>query len=129
MNRPSAEIEPGSMLPTDALACVPFDRTETSRVVPVTRSCTNRSSYPLASSRTMSVATDVKRTKRPVAEMSELELSSFPSRPWLSTLMRVVLPVRRSCTKMSCTPFVSPRTRFDASDVKDTKRPFAEIEA
>ena len=113
MKRPSAEIEPGSTLPTAAFAWAPFDRTVTSRVVPVTRSCTNRSSYPLASFRTRFVAVDDTTTKRPVAEMSDAELSSLPWRPRLLTLARVVLSVRRSCTKMSCTPFVSPWTRFD----------------
>jgi hypothetical protein len=43
-----------------------------------------------------------------------------PCLPALVTLTRVVFPVRMSRTKTSGSLFVSPRTRFDAIDVKAT---------
>jgi hypothetical protein len=44
------------------------------------------------------------------------------------TLTRLVVPVWRSRTKTSESPFVSPPTRFEANEEKATKRPLAEIE-
>src|SRR5207302_9890426 len=56
------------------------------------------------------------------------QLPPLPWSPALSTRSRSVVRVRRSWTKTSATPFVSPHTRFVASDQKTTKRPFALIE-
>jgi len=39
-----------------------------------------------------------------------------PSTPLLSTLTRVVVPLTRSCTKMSDASFASLAIRFDDSD-------------
>jgi hypothetical protein len=44
------------------------------------------------------------------------------------TLTRLVVWFLRSRMKTSVESFVSPATRFDASEEKATKRPFAEIE-
>src|SRR5687768_13123634 len=44
-------------------------------------------------------------------------------------LTRVVVPVRRSRTKTSEAPFVSPGTSVDASEAKATKRPVSDTEA
>ena len=74
------------------------------------------------------MAADVKATKRPSALIAGERLSPFPWFPALSTLTRSVVPVRRSWTNTSATPFVSPGTRLMAAEVKATKRPSALID-
>src|SRR5438552_1822063 len=70
-------------------------------------------------------------TKRPAAERAgtakEPPLLPFPCAPPDATLTRSVLPVCRSWTNTSDTPFVSPATRSVAALSKATKRPSAEI--
>jgi hypothetical protein len=49
----------------------------------------------------------------------------LPCSPELDTLIRVVIPVRRSFAKTSSALFVSPGTRSDADDQKISRRPSA----
>ena len=44
-----------------------------------------------------------------------------------ATLTRMVVPVRRSRTKTSGRPFVSPSTRLEAYEVNITYRPLDEV--
>src|SRR5882672_8260035 len=55
-----------------------------------------------------------------------MQLSSFPGTPEGSTLMHSVVPLTRSWTKRSCTPFVSLATRLVARLMNTTNRPSAE---
>jgi hypothetical protein len=82
---------------------------------------------PLVSRSTRSAASDTNATTRPSAEMAGSKLRPPASAPRRPTLTRSVLPVRRSWTKTSSAPFVSPGTRFAASEEKATNRPSAEI--
>src|SRR5438094_611248 len=52
-------------------------------------------------------------------------LLPFACAPLLLTLTRSVVPVSRSRTKISGTPFVSPGTRLSENETKATKRPLA----
>src|SRR4051812_49104893 len=74
------------------------------------------------------VARDSNTTYRPSPEIDGLPLGPLASAPVELTLTRVVTPVRRSRTKTSGTPLLSPRTRFGAVDAKATNRPSAEID-
>ena len=49
-----------------------------------------------------------------IGEPQTLAAACCASAPLLSVLMRVVMPVIRSCKKTSSRPLVSPLTRFDA---------------
>ena len=51
------------------------------------------------------------------------ELAPLPSSPVDALLTRTVVPVERSVTKTSETPFVSPATRSVAAERNATKRP------
>ena len=71
---------------------------------------------PFVSPGTRFVASDSKTASRPSALSAGRTLSPFASTPLLPTLMRLVAPLRWSWTKTSVAPFVSPGTRFDASE-------------
>src|SRR5919107_2507025 len=105
----------------------PRGPTDTRRVVPRRRSRTNTSFIPLVSRRTRFVAAEVKATYRPFAEIVGSTLPLSPCRPFAPTETRCTRPDRRSRTKTSSAPLVSPGTRLDASDTKATKRPSADI--
>src|SRR5947208_3247239 len=123
-NRPSAEIDGGKLV---SLPCVPCEATLTRLVLPALRSRTNPSPAPFLSPATSLLAHDRNATNRPSAEIDAAKLSPLACAPWESTLTRWVLPVLRSRTKTSPTPFVSPFTSWAADDPKATKRPSAEI--
>ena len=95
--------------------------------MPVWRSRTNTSSLPLVSPGTRLLASELKATKRPSAEIAGSKLSPLPWTPPGPRLTRWVVPVWRSRTNTSSTPLVSPGTRLVASESKATKRPSAEI--
>ncbi len=59
-------------------------------------------------------------TVRPSALIDGAKLSALPPALTIS-----VTPVRRSRTKTSVRPFVSPATRLDAPESNATKRPSA----
>src|SRR5439155_233563 len=122
--RPSA-LTAGAPLPQ--LPWVPALSTLTRSVMPVCRSWTKTSAYPLVASATRLVAYDSKATKRPSALIEGLPLEPLPSVPALLTLTRSVVPVHRSRTNTSCHPLVSPGTRWVAREEKATKRPSALI--
>ncbi len=86
--------------------------------------------FAFVSPETRFVAELMNATKRPSAEIERPQspLLSFPCVPSVATLTRSVVPLRRSRTKMSRRPFVSPATRFEAALWNATKRPSAEIE-
>src|SRR5439155_23969597 len=65
--------------------------------------------------------------KRPSALMLGAPPPKLPCPPELSTLTRSVMPVWRSRTNASGSPFVSPGTRLDATDSNATNRPSALI--
>src|SRR5439155_1055441 len=97
------------------------------------RSRTKRSTLPFVSPGTRLEAWLAKATKRPSAETDGdgVHTTDAPL-PWVSseaTLTRSVTPVRRSWTKTSSAPFVSPLTRLEARLAKATKRPSAEMDA
>ena len=94
--------------------------------MPLTRSWTKTSSTPLVSPAARLLARLSKATTRPSAESEGDKLTLSPWMPDESTLTLVVWPVRRSCTKMSREPFVSPPTRFVAALWKATICPSAE---
>src|SRR5262249_34611575 len=66
-------------------------------------------------------------TTLPSALTSDARLRPFAS-PRGPTLTRLVVPAARSRTKMSWTPFQSPRTRFVAADGNATTAPSALID-
>src|SRR5947208_4418361 len=107
---------------------VPSDATLTRSVTPVSRSWTRTSSALFVSPLTRLEAKLPKATKRPSAEMDGLKEPSLPWVPSDATLTRSVTPVRRSCTKTSEPPLVSPLTRLEAKLSKATKRPSAEMD-
>src|SRR2546422_10585394 len=82
---------------------------------------------PFVSPATRLFANEGNATKRPSAEIDAAKLSPLACAPWESTLTRLVLPVLRSRTKTSLTPFVSPFTSLAADDPEATKGPSAEI--
>src|SRR5438270_261408 len=123
--RPSAEIDGAKLV---SLACGPWESTLTRLVLPVLRSRTKTSPAPFGSPATRLLALDRNATNRPSAEIDAAKLSPLACAPWELTLTRLVLPVLRSRTKTSPTPFVSPPTRLLAVESKVTKRPSAEIE-
>jgi hypothetical protein len=101
-----------------------------STVVFALRSRMKTSETPFVSPSTRFVAAEVNATLVPSAEIDEEVLSPLPSTGGEPppTLTRLVVCVVRSRTKTSETPFVSPSTRFDATESKATYRPSAEIE-
>ena len=133
--RPFALID-GALLPLrerSPPACLPRLLTLTLVVRPVRRSRTKTSARLLVSWATRFDASDRKTTLRPSALMppafeppngSELRRACAPL---LETLTRLVLPVRRSRTNASVLPLVSPATRFRASELNRTYRPWAVI--
>src|SRR5439155_797933 len=123
--RPSAEIDGPPLM---SFPSMPAELTLTRVVVPVSRSRTKTSETPFVSPPTRFEASETKATKRPAAEIDGSLLSLFPSTPAELTLTLVMVPVSRSRTKTSPVPFVSPPTRFEASDQNATKRPSAEID-
>src|SRR5256885_1385746 len=123
-NRPSAEIDGGKLVP---LPCAPWEATLTRLVLPALRSRTNPSPAAFPSPAARLAAPEWKATKGPSAEIGGAKLAPLACAPWELTLTRVVLPVLRSRTKTSPTPFVSPATRLLAVESKVTKRPSAEI--
>src|SRR5262245_26113417 len=108
-----------------AFAGVPSLARLTHVVAPVARSWTKMCRWPSAQRPSRFVASDWKPMKRPLALMAQFRLPAFAWAPLLATLARVVVAVKRSRTKTSLTPFVSPGTRFVAADVNATKRPLA----
>jgi hypothetical protein len=102
--------------------------TLTRLVVPVWRSRTKTSRSPFVSPPTRFEAPEMKATKRPSAEIEAPKPPKSACTPAVLTLTRLVVPVWRSRMKTSDSPFVSPPTRFEATDSKATKRPSAEIE-
>src|SRR2546422_463512 len=123
-NRPSAEIDGGKLV---SLPCVPCEATLTRLVLPALRSRANTSLAPFVSPPTRLLALDRNATNRPSAEIGAAKLSPLACAPWELTLTRLVLPVFRSRTTTSPTPFVSPCTSWAADDPKTTKRPSAEV--
>ncbi len=132
--RPSAEIaaEEESSFPLAPAASV---ARLTSVVVFVSRSRTNTSKVASVSSGCRFEAPELKATKRPSAEIAGTSDSPFPFAPAtpatsLARLTSVVVLVSRSRTstsRPSRPPSVSSGWRFEASDVKATSRPSAEI--
>src|SRR5947207_11476816 len=96
-------------------------------VVPVFRSRTKTSKSPFASSSaTKSVAKLSNATKRPSALMAGAKEKPLPLPvPALLALTRVVVPVFRSRTKTSKSPFASSGTKSVARLSNATKRPSA----
>jgi hypothetical protein len=108
-------------------SCAPMESRLTRSVAPVRRSWTKASGTPFVSPGTRFVAELPKTTNRPSAESAGPPLAPLGWVPTESTLIRSVVPVMRSRTKMSSTPFVSPGTRFVARLPNATNRPSAEI--
>ncbi|GJD76556.1 hypothetical protein CFIICLFH_4814 [Methylobacterium goesingense] len=126
---PSAEIE-APVLPPPAAACAPVLSVETRVMAPVLRSLTKTSVAPFVSPVTRLVARLWKATRVPSAEIEGARLPPpVLCAPVLSVETRVVVPVPRSLTKMSCRPLVSPVTRLLEVLTKATRVPSAEIEA
>ena len=111
--RPSP-LRDGWSLPP--FAWLPSKPTLTRVVVFAWRSRMKMSFASLVSPSTRFDAAVEKATKRPSSESAGAKLSPFASTPALLTLTRSVSPVWRSRTKTSRAPFVSPWTRFDASE-------------
>jgi len=109
--RPSPLIE-GSRL--SEFPSLPELSTLTRSVVPVSRSWTKTSKAPFVSFGTRFEEVELNVTKRPSSLMDPMELPPFPSAPELSTLTRSVVPVKRSWTKASDWPFMSPGTNPEA---------------
>ena len=89
----------------------------------VSRSRTKTSEAPLVSPVTRLLAVELKATKRSSPLNVVKPPPPLPRLPALSTLIMVVAPVWRSCTKSSETLLVSPVTRLVALDRNPTKRP------
>jgi hypothetical protein len=94
----------------------------------------NTSRSPLVSPAMRFEASDWNATKRPDHEIVEAEEKPLPSVPSPASLTRVVLvapasskipsaSVSLSRMKTSAVPFVSPSTRFVATDTKETYLP------
>ena len=122
---PSTEID-GHRL--SRFPSAPEESTLTRSVIPVARSWTKTSNHPFVSPATRFEAPLPNATTCPSAEIEGGQLSEFASAPDESTLIRSVIPVTRSWTKMSDNPFVSPKTRFEAQLSKVTTCPSAEID-
>src|SRR6185436_19592667 len=118
--RPSAEIEGEELT---EFPCAPPVATLTRSVVPLWRSRTKMSGFAFVSPTTRFVAQPVNATNRPSAEIEDSRLKEFPSAPLESTLTRSVVPLSRSCTKLSEFAFVSLATRFVEELTKATTRP------
>ncbi|GJD74274.1 hypothetical protein CFIICLFH_2508 [Methylobacterium goesingense] len=100
MRVPSAEIEALLLVP---LTCAPALSVETRVVVPVVRFLTKTSVKPFVSPATRLVAPLWKATRVPSAEIEGVVLvPDVVCAPVLSVETRVVVPVVRSLTKMSC---------------------------
>ena len=123
--RPSLLIEGPKLRP---FPCSPVLVTLTLVVVPDCRSRTYTCPTPFVPPATRVVASDENATYRPSALMEASQLRLFPCSPVLDTLTLVVVPVCRSRTNTSSTPFLSPATRFVASDENATYRPSPLIE-
>jgi len=115
--RPWAEIAGSSLAP---LPSVPAVATDTRLVTLSTHSRTNTSGLPLVSVATRLVAREVNATYRLSAEIAGLELYQSASAPERPTDTRIVSPASRSRTKTSDVRFVSPTTRFEASEPNAT---------
>ena len=121
--RPLAEILGWFARP---LPLAPLMLTDTSVVVPATRSRTNTSPVPFVSPETRSLASETKAMSRPSSEIVGSVLGPFPGSPDVLREMTLVVPSCRSRTNTSRWLFVSFGARFVASDSKTTNRPSAE---
>ena len=110
-----------------ALAGVPSLFTEARVVVPAVRFRTKTSPASVSPSAKF-VAKEKKDTCWPSAEMDGSRLSLSPCASLVLTETSCVVPATRSRTKMSSMRFVSPETRFDASECIATYRPLLETE-
>ena len=110
---------------------MPSPATLTRSTAPPARVHTNTSRLWLVSPGTRLDAADEKLIAPPSALIPDAAppLASLPWTPPAETLTRVVCPVARSRSNTSAAPFVSPATRFVASEVKTTKRPSALMRA
>jgi hypothetical protein len=68
-------------------------------------------------------------TNLPSREIAGSTLNQLAWAPFRPTLTRIVVEDRRSRTKMSISPLVSPATRFAADEANATKRPSPESAA
>jgi hypothetical protein len=80
----------------------------------------NASLTPFVSPVARLVAVDSKAMKLPPKLMLGATAGPFPSAPPVATDARRVFPVERSRTNTSFVLFVSPLTRFDASESNAT---------
>ena len=101
----------------------PSDATLTRSVAPVERSYTNTSDIPFVSPATKFEASELNATNRPSSLKTGCPLWLSASVPSDATLTRSVAPVERSYTNTSDIPFVSPATKFEASELNATNRP------
>lgn len=111
----------------ESLACVPSAPRLTRRIMPVRRSLTNTSPSSFVSSGTRLAEPEPNAMERPSSLIAGGENPPIACAPSNATLTRVVVPVWRSCTKMSPVPLVSSATRLVASDWNATNRPSALI--
>ena len=124
-NRPSGVITGVAMVPVNGVP-LPVAPGLMSQVVCVIRSRTKTSMMPFVSPVTRLVAVLMNATHVPSGVITGSKDSPLPNPPSVATLTSRVVPVIRSRTKMSLTPFVSPATRSLASLSNTTKRPLAE---
>ena len=96
---PSPEIEALMLVPA---LCAPALSVETRVVVPVPRSLTKTSVVLFVSPATRVLALLWNATRVPSAEIEAMLLIPLTCTPVLSVETRVVVPVARSFTKMSC---------------------------
>ncbi|MEV6493030.1 hypothetical protein AB0M20_31065, partial [Actinoplanes sp. NPDC051633] len=104
------------------MPCTPRLDKLTRLVTPVRKSRT-KASPPLVSPGTRFEAYDWNATCRPSGLIEVTKLSPLACAPVLDTVIRLVVPARRSRTNASGHALVSPGTRFDASEVNATYRP------
>ena len=100
---------PGRSCP---LPWTPPELTLTRRVLPVWRSWTKMSYALLVSPGTRLVATDVKATKRPSAEIAAPTLNSLPWAPPELTLTRSVVPCAQAAGMAAPTATVNPHAKI-----------------
>ncbi len=106
----------------------PPEEIETISVTPVCRSRTYMSKVPFMSPAIRFDASDSNATYLPSALIDGRVLHASACSPPDETDTRSVTPVCRSRTNTSCSPLVSPGTRFEAIDMKATYLPSALVE-
>ena len=129
-HRPSAVIAGDDEVVTSS---PPADVTDARNVVPACRSRTKTSCRSLKSSRTRLFMEERKATTLPSSESTaSLTPQQAVLSPWVPAVeidTRSVVPLMRSRTKRSASPFVSPETRVVAFDTKATNLPSPEMTA